>query len=806
MVIIGSLHQTHGLRSDHLLKYLRLAGKGMEPFGLPQQASWHLERDLRVLHCFLWSGLPTSRSRISCSLRGSCTVWWRFLLPCRHCYCESLRVSREAGGGRDIRSGDNEAAEMSRAGETGRPEQGSGSVSASPDRIQPVVERFKAALDVEENKPDYPDLGSPVSPLRPRNPSQSSSCSSSSGSASAKTVANASAAARAGIPGAGVADAARRSHSGELSCENSPVSMEIKNVRSPFHRRSGSGPQIYSGGSGSSSSAGVAGNSTASSPVANVLPAGNIFPSGKIGKTGLMQRTAPRSDVLGSGTGNYGHGSVIRGGVAGRGKMEDSSARRDFSRIDPEEITRAGNELYMKGQYADALALYDKAIAMFPQNSTCRSNRAAALVGLGRVGQAARECEEAIRLDPTNGRAQHRLACIYIRLGLVEDGRKHLFLTGQPPDPVELQKLQEVERHLGNCEVSRRIGDWKAALREADAAIAAGADTSMLFVAMRAESLLNLLKLDEADSTFTRSQVEDSIHVLPATKIFGMLSYSYFYIVKAQVDMALGRFENAVTAAEKARQIDARSVEVTSVLNSIRSAARARAQGNELFKSGNFAEACTAYGEGLRSSSSNPVLLCNRAACRSKLGQWGKSVEDCNEALRLQPNYTKALLRRADSYAKLERWAEAVRDYEVLRKELPGDNDVAEALFRAQVALKTSRGEDVSNLKFGGDVEEVTSVEQFHAAVSLPGASVVYFMTALNTQCTELSSFVDALCNRHPSTNFLKVDISRSPAIAKAENVRIVPTFKIYKNGRRVKEMICPSHRVLESSVSHYSL
>jgi 3-hydroxyisobutyrate dehydrogenase-like beta-hydroxyacid dehydrogenase len=42
---------------------------------------------------------------------------------------------------------------------------------------------------------------------------------------------------------------------------------------------------------------------------------------------------------------------------------------------------------------------------------------------------------------------------------------------------------------------------------------------------------------------------------------------------------------------------------------------------------------------------------------------------------------------------QLERWAEAVRDYEVLRKMLPDDKEVAEALFHANIALKTSRGE-----------------------------------------------------------------------------------------------------------------
>lgn len=62
-----------------------------------------------------------------------------------------------------------------------------------------------------------------------------------------------------------------------------------------------------------------------------------------------------------------------------------------------------------------------------------------------------------------------------------------------------------------------------------------------------------------------------------------------------------------------------------------------------------------------------------------------------------------------------------MRDYEVLRRELPDDNEVAESLFHAQVALKKSLGEDVYNVKFGGDVESVSGLEQFRAAISSSG-------------------------------------------------------------------------------------
>lgn len=108
-----------------------------------------------------------------------------------------------------------------------------------------------------------------------------------------------------------------------------------------------------------------------------------------------------------------------------------------------------------------------------------------------------------------------------------------------------------------------------------------------------------------------------------------------------------------MAAAEKAGVIDYGNLEVSRVLKNVKMVARARSRGNDLFSSGRFDEACSAYGEGLEYDSSNSVLYCNRAVCWSKLGLWEKSVEDCNQALKIQPNYTKALLRRAVSNAKV---------------------------------------------------------------------------------------------------------------------------------------------------------
>lgn len=95
--------------------------------------------------------------------------------------------------------------------------------------------------------------------------------------------------------------------------------------------------------------------------------------------------------------------------------------------------------------------------------------------------------------------------------------------------------------------------------------------------------------------------------------------------------------------------------------------------------------------------------------------------------------------------------------YEVLRRELLGDIEVAESLSQAQAALSKSWEEETHSVKFGGEVEEVSGVDQFKAAISSPGVSVVHFKVASNYQCGQVSPIMDKLCVQYPSIKFLKV-------------------------------------------------
>ncbi|KAL0715278.1 hypothetical protein Bca4012_064600 [Brassica carinata] len=375
------------------------------------------------------------------------------------------------------------------------------------------------SLTSEINKPDFRelDLGSPVSPLRSQPRGLTTTTTSSSSSSSSGSV-----------------------------TKHPPVIGRSGSVRGGSSSQSGSS----SGNQTRSESV-----TSATSP-ANVLPTGNICPSGKIQITGMTQSRS-RSDVLGSGTGTYGHGSIMRGGgsssvspakpvapvtVGGSVRSGETLRKKAILGSDAEEVKRVGNEMYKKGLFGEALKLYDRAIALSPANAAYRSNRAAALTGLARVGEAVKECEEALRLDPNYGRAHQRLASLLIRVGQVDSARKHLCFLGKPSDPMELQKLEAVNKHMSKCADARRVGDWKAVLMEVDAAIVSGADFSPQLGMCKVEALLKLHRLDAAQSKLLEApKVEPFPASCSPTRFSGMACEAYTYFVKAQIEMALGR-------------------------------------------------------------------------------------------------------------------------------------------------------------------------------------------------------------------------------------------------------------------------
>ncbi|XP_031489727.1 inactive TPR repeat-containing thioredoxin TTL3-like [Nymphaea colorata] len=488
----------------------------------------------------------------------------------------------------------------------------------------------------------------------------------------------------------------------------------------------------------------------------------------------------------------------------GTGKGGAMLSKALSKRLNPEELKEAGNEEYKNGRFAQALAYYDQAIFLDPNRASYHSNKSAALTGLGRLLDAVSECKEAIRLEPTYARAHLRLATLYFRLGIMDKSLSHHAQAGAESKEAEKHQAQAVQARLARCTDARKLRDYHTLLTEAASAISAGADAAPYLFASEAEALMRLQRHEEADNVLSSGP---QFEVEATTKLFGAASNAYFLLVRAQVDMASGRFETAVSVAQHAANLDPSNKEVGSVLERARAVAAARSDGNELFKASKFGEACAAYSEGLEHEPMNATLLCNRAACKYKLGQWEKAIEDCNASLKLRPNYCKARLRRADCSAKLGRWEVAIQDYEALLQRMPDDAEMLQKLANARLQLKRQlEGKDLRDDSAQDmDLPSITSMDLFKQFVRSPDMCVVLFCTKSSEPCNQIMPFAVQLSKKYPSIHFLKVDIEESPSLAMTECVGSLPVFKIYKHGNKVKDIIGNNQTLLESTVKYFS-
>ncbi|KAF3784164.1 Inactive TPR repeat-containing thioredoxin [Nymphaea thermarum] len=497
------------------------------------------------------------------------------------------------------------------------------------------------------------------------------------------------------------------------------------------------------------------------------------------------------------------------GGENQPGEAVGALSRALSKRLNPEELKEAGNEEYKNGRFAEALALYDRAIVLDPTCASYHSNKSAALIGLGRLLDAVSECKEAIRLEPTYTRAHHRLATLYFRLGVTDKSLFHYKQAGNETNPKEIKQVQALQTLLTKCTEARKSRDYQTLLKETAAAIDDGADAAPLLFASQAEALLRLHRHEEADKALSSGP---QFAVEAATEFFGAASNACMLLIRAQVDLASGRFENAVSSAQLAATLDPSNKEIALFARKAQTVAATRLNGNELFKSSNFHEACAAYSEGLEHEPMNAILLCNRAACRSKLRQLEKAIEDCNASLKLRPNYSKARLRRADCNAKLGRWEASIKDYEALLKESPDDAELLEGLADAKQQLEkqaVATGEkptEEDGSQEPDDLIVISNADDYREFVRSPaGLYVAFFCSKSSEPSKQILPFVQQLSKRHQSIHFLKVDIEESPVLAKWERVSSVPAFKIYKNGNKVKDIAGANQQLLESSVKFFS-
>ncbi|KAH7722107.1 Protein STI-1 [Aphelenchoides avenae] len=91
---------------------------------------------------------------------------------------------------------------------------------------------------------------------------------------------------------------------------------------------------------------------------------------------------------------------------------------------------------------------------------------------------------------------------------------------------------------------------------------------------------------------------------------------------------------------------------------------KAKQEGNEFFKKGDYPNAMKAYNEAIKRNPENAVLYSNRAACYTKLLEFQRAVDDCETCLKKDPKFVKAYIRKGAALQAMHEWSRAQRAYE----------------------------------------------------------------------------------------------------------------------------------------------
>jgi spermidine synthase len=165
---------------------------------------------------------------------------------------------------------------------------------------------------------------------------------------------------------------------------------------------------------------------------------------------------------------------------------------------DPEKLFEIGNELGNLGRPAEALAQYDRAIAISGRGDRYRINRALALLDLGRADEAAEELSAAAVREPANPLAHYDLGAALLAAGRAQEAvaplRRAIAID---PDLVGARmSLAEALRVTGKLDEARDLlhaelarDPWLAEARDMLGLIATAQREPALAIEQHAEAL-----------------------------------------------------------------------------------------------------------------------------------------------------------------------------------------------------------------------------------------------------------------------------------------------------------------------------
>ncbi|KAM4864990.1 sperm-associated antigen 1 isoform 1-T2 [Thomomys bottae] len=339
-----------------------------------------------------------------------------------------------------------------------------------------------------------------------------------------------------------------------------------------------------------------------------------------------------------------------------------------------------GNEAFNSKDYEEAVMYYTRSLSALP-TVAAYNNRAQAEIKLQNWNSAFQDCEKVLELEPGNIKALLRRATTYKHQNKFQEALEDLtkVLNVEPDNELAKKTLSEVERELKNPEPApktrtkgKRMAIEEVENSEDEAGKERGEtheDGSGDQTAPRTMGNIQkkLSGKGEGGRRPVRGAPRRGREPGPgAEERDGPRSTSTAAGDANRHPGSGPDTEDPATALATPRPDPSPGAPADPV--------GLKNQGNELFKSGQFAEAARRYSSaiellepaGSESADTLSILYSNRAACYLKEGNCSDCIQDCNRALELHPFSMKPLLRRAMAYETLEQYRKAYVDYKTV--------------------------------------------------------------------------------------------------------------------------------------------
>ncbi|XP_002132833.3 dnaJ homolog subfamily C member 7-like [Drosophila pseudoobscura] len=343
---------------------------------------------------------------------------------------------------------------------------------------------------------------------------------------------------------------------------------------------------------------------------------------------------------------------------------------------------RLGFEQYEANNYQNALNFYKDAISLCPDSALYHYNRGSMYEYLQDFNSALTDARNAIRLDPSFGKAYVLVARCCLALGdliVLEQVVKTAEVNAQTTHA----SIQPLVQHFQQLDAAIQTNYDQKAYRKVVYYLDSALNQSPFCIRYRllkAECLAYLGSCDEALDIAVDVMKMDSTSA-DAIYVRGLCLYY------------TDNLEKGILHFESALILDPDHYKSKQMRSKCKKLKEMKENANMLFQSGRYREAHEIYTDALmideQNKDINSKLLYNRALVNTRIGALREAVADCNRVLELNAQYLKALLLRARCHKDLENFEEAVADYETALN-LENTTEIEQLLSDAKFALKKS--------------------------------------------------------------------------------------------------------------------